>query len=67
MTISKIGLILNLIGTIMLAFSFGKNLEEAHQEDEKGKKIYIASFLYPKCFYAGLILLSIGFLLQLLN
>lgn len=67
MTLSKIGLILNLIGTVMVAFSFGKNPEEAHSEDEKGNKIYLASFLSPRLFKSGLALIFIGFLLQLID
>jgi uncharacterized membrane protein len=67
MTLSKVGLILNLIGTVMVAFSFGKNPEEAHTEDEKGNKIYLASYLSPKLFKAGLALIFAGFLLQLLD
>lgn len=63
--LAKIGIFLNLIGTILVAFSFGKNLEEAHQINNNGKKVYLASFLYPKLFYIGLISLAIGFVLQL--
>jgi hypothetical protein len=44
------GLIFNLIGTVMLALSFGKNIAEAHQINDKGKQIYLASFLSPKLF-----------------
>ena len=66
-TLAKVGLILNFIGTIMIALSFGKNLEEAHQEDKKGRRVYLASFLYPRAFYVGCLLLAVGFLLQLLG
>lgn len=62
-----IGLILNLFGTVMIALSFGKNLAEAYQIDDTGKKIYLASFLSPKLFKWGLILLIIGFLLQIIK
>ena len=58
----KLGLILNLMGTFLVAFSFGKNLEEAHQTDRKGRKIYLASFLHPTCFKAGMFLIILGFL-----
>ncbi len=61
---SKVGLGLNIIGTLMVAFSFGKNLGEAYQEDSKGRKIYLASFLSPRLFRSGLILIIIGFFLQ---
>jgi len=62
---TKTGLILNLVGTIMLALSFGKNLADAHQLDEKGRKIYLVSFRHPKLFYCGIGLIILGFLLQL--
>lgn len=48
----------------MVAFSFGRNLEDAHQTDEKGRKVYLASFLRPKWFYAGLVIIILGFVLQ---
>jgi len=64
--ISKLGLILNIVGTVMIALSFGKNLANAHQLDEKGRKIYLASFLRPKLFIWGLVLVILGFILQLL-
>jgi len=63
----RFGLILNFLGTIMIALSFGKNLFEAHQIDDKGRKIYLASFLSPKLFKLGLLLLIIGFLLQIIS
>jgi len=63
----KIGLLLNIAGTIMIALSFGKNLENAHQSDRKERKIYLASFLHPRLFYVGLILVIIGFILQLIS
>ena len=37
--LTKLGLILNIIGSIMIAFSFGKKLAEAYQQDKKGRKI----------------------------
>lgn len=63
----RFGLILNFPGTVMIALSFGKNLAEAHQIDDKGRKIYLASFLSPKLFRWGLFLLIIGFLLQIIS
>ncbi len=59
------GLLLNLFGTVMVACSFGKNLGEAHQQDDRGRKIYLASFLHPSWFWFGLGLLAAGFLCQL--
>ncbi len=61
------GLLFNLIGTICVAFSFGKNRGEAHQFDEKGRKEYLASFLYPRLFTAGIVLIIAGFFLQLIS
>ncbi len=61
---SKFGLILNMAGTIMVAFSVGKNPEGAHSNDKKGRPVYIASVLRPKLFYFGLIIMGLGFLLQ---
>ena len=63
----KFGLILNMVGTIMVAISFGKNLENAYQYDKKDREIYLASFLHPKLFRCGLILIIAGFFLQLIS
>lgn len=60
-----IGLSLNFVGTVLLACSFGKNIAEAQQIDEDGRKVYLASFLRPRWFRIGLFLSAIGFLLQL--
>ena len=61
-----IGLFLNIVGTTLVAFSFGKNLYGAYQSDESGRKVYLASFLHPNWFKLGIILLGIGFVLQLI-
>jgi hypothetical protein len=61
MNIVEIGLVLNIVGTFMIAFSFGKNITDAYQLDKKGRKIFLASFLYPKLFKLGLAFLTIGF------
>lgn len=66
MFLAKIGLVLNIVGTLIVALSFGKNLEDAHQFDNKGRKIYLASFLHPKLFYWGLAIIIIGFILQVM-
>ncbi len=54
------GLILNFIGSLMIAFSVGVNPGEAYQE-HKDKKIYLASILYYKMFWGGVIILILGF------
>jgi len=62
--LSFAGLVLNFFGTIMVAFSFGKNLGDAYQEDSKRRKIYLASLLYPQLFKAGLMTVAVGFVFQ---
>lgn len=52
LTIVRIGLVLNIAGTLMIVFSFGKNLADANQVG-KGRKVYLASFLHHNLFYAG--------------
>jgi hypothetical protein len=64
LTIARIGLVLNILGTVMVALSFGKNLADAHQMDGKGRKVYLASFLHPKLFKLGLAIIIFGFILQ---
>jgi hypothetical protein len=64
--LTKFGLFLNIAGTIMIASSFGRNPADAHQLDEKGRKIYFASFRHPQIFYWGLALIILGFILQIL-
>ncbi len=59
--------LMNLVGALMLAVSFGKNREEAYQEDSKGKKIYLASFSYPVLFKIGIMFLVVGFAIALFN
>ena len=63
--LAKFGLILNVVGTIIISLSFGKNLAGAHQLDGEGRKIYLASFLHPRLFKWGLALIIVGFILQL--
>ena len=65
--IGKSGLLLNLVGSILIALSFGKNLGEAYQKDAKGRKIYLASFMSPMMFKWGIGLLVLGFLVQILT
>ncbi|PIR24691.1 MAG: hypothetical protein COV43_08990 [Deltaproteobacteria bacterium CG11_big_fil_rev_8_21_14_0_20_42_23] len=57
----------NLIGSILVAFSFGKNLGGAYQETGNGKKVYLASFLHPSLFKIGLPMIVLGSLLTLLD
>ena len=64
-TVSRVGLIFNFVGTIFIALSFGRNLGEAYQTDQRGRRVYLASFLSPFLFKLGLALAAFGFLLQL--
>lgn len=64
-TLARIGLIFNFFGTIAIAWSVGKNPEDAHSEDQEGRPVYLASVLYPRLFKYGLIVVAIGFILQL--
>jgi hypothetical protein len=66
-TLNKIGLIFNIIGTLMIALSFGKNLGDAYQENKKGQKISLASFLRPKTFWVGMLFLFVGFVIQFIS
>jgi hypothetical protein len=66
--LNNIGLIFNLAGTAMLAFSFGSYPDKKgapYTTDDNGKRKYIAYFNYPKLFYWGLFLLFVGFAFQL--
>ena len=59
------GLVLNLIGLILTAMSFG-SMSQTPQMDARGRRTYSASFLYPRLFQWGIIVLIIGFLIQIL-
>jgi len=59
-----LSLSLSFVGSILLAFSVIKNPGNAHQR-KNNKKIYLASVLLNR-FRAGIILLIVGFGLQLL-
>ena len=48
LTAERIGLSLNIIGTLFVAFSFGKHKPGAHYNNEKtGKPVYMAEFSHP--------------------
>lgn len=64
--LNNIGLIFNLVGTIMVAVSFEPYpAKGAPYTSENGKIKYVAHFNYPKLFYLGLIILIFGFVFQL--
>lgn len=65
-------LILNIIGTLLIAFSFGKHIGEAYDEKinpitKKEIKVYLVSFLHPLLFKIGCGLLIIGFIIALVK
>ena len=62
----KLGLVLNFVGTMMVCISIGKNRENTNQPDAKGNPVYLASVLHPCLFRWGLIIIALGFLLQLM-
>jgi hypothetical protein len=63
-TLERVGLILNFVGTVMVAFAFGKTIEEAYQVNGKGVKVSLAAFRHPALFRWGIVLLCLGFALQ---
>ena len=66
---SNIGLILNIIGTLMIAFSFGKaeyGFGGGYRcESSKTGWCEFVYFLYPQLFNAGIWFIVIGFLFQI--
>ena len=64
---SRLGLIFNFIGTIMVGFSFGKSIVGTEEEADNGKVVSTASFTHPWCFRIGILFLALGFLVSMLN
>lgn len=62
-----LGLSLNIIGAILIAFAFGKNYDGAYQTNKKGKKKFLASFKHPGLFRVGILAIILGFLFMLFN
>ena len=62
--LNLIGLILNFIGSLFIAFSVIENPGGGHQLI-KNKKVYLASILTSR-FRLGITILILGFFLQLL-
>lgn len=60
-TLERFGLILNLVGTILVAFSFGKTVIDAYQEDENGNRSDLAAFRHPALFRLGIVSIYLGF------
>lgn len=57
------GLVFGFLGTLAVALSVAKNPGLGYQAVD-GKKIYLAVILYPLAFRIGMILISLGFVLQ---
>ncbi len=62
----RLGVILNFLGALLLALSFGRNIGKAYQEDEKGRRTYLASLLHTRTFWVGMILLTVGFFVSII-
>lgn len=59
----KIDLIISFIGCLFLAYSIGKNPDEAKNDEG----IYLVSFLHPSFFRIGIILIVSGFILAIFD
>ena len=64
--LNRLGLLFSVIGTLLLAFAVGENLEKAHQTDKKGKPVYLAIIKSPLKLKWGIILVIVGFFAQFL-
>ena len=64
---ARIGLMLNFVGTIMMAFSIGKSTVGTEEVDDKGRHVSTASFRHPTLFRTGILVLSAGFMISLIS
>jgi len=48
-TLTRIGLVFNLLGTIMISFSFGKHIGGGYNKKDKGEQIYLSFFYILYC------------------
>jgi len=62
----KIGLILNSIGALLLAFAFGTTKEGPMTGTGNGKLLKVSHLKRPWFFYLGVGFLVFGFVMQLL-
>jgi hypothetical protein len=67
MTFNQIGLILNFLGSIFIAFSFGVIETNARLVSTRNKPIETVSLKHPCLFRWGILFLIIGFLIMLLS
>ncbi|KKL52017.1 hypothetical protein LCGC14_2289690 [marine sediment metagenome] len=61
--LNQFGLIFNIVGSLLIAFSFGDPPSTAYQVDKKGRRINLAAFLHPKLLRLGVFLIVFGFIL----
>ena len=61
--ISKIDLIVSIIGCLLVAYSIGKNPDDVKNTEG----VYVVSFLHPKIFRIGIILIVGGFSLAIFD
>lgn len=68
MQIQNLGLFLNMIGTVLIAFSVGRFPKEfgGSTTGSDGKEYHFIYFIHPNWFKVGIALLIIGFLSQLI-
>ncbi len=64
MKLTQIGLVLNFVGTVLVALSFGQLRNGGYTENEKGKRFEFSYLIHPWWFRVGMFLLAIGFLIQ---
>ncbi len=62
--LTAIGLILNFLGSLVIASSVIRNPGDAHQKTDDGRKWYLASINH-RVFRWGIVLLLLGFFVQL--
>lgn len=65
--LDKVGLILNIIGTLLLAFSFGTTKEGPMTGTENGKFLKVSHLTRPWFFRVGVGILLFGFIVQFIS
>ena len=75
--LNRVGLSLNVVGSILIALSFGKPESEAYQEVSRSwvstalfgmspfRKQSLAAFTHPLALYLGIVLVILGFAVSL--
>jgi hypothetical protein len=65
MFLNRVGLLLNFVGSVLIALSVGKPPSEAYQTDNRGRKISFAVISRPWALW-GLVILIFGFAASLI-